>query len=484
MGAPAEGLLLALLGAFLGAAGLALDGGELTSGALAAAFGATGLGTAGAWVCARRLGLAAWIAAPVAAAYGTSGPFQVPSGAGAWAGGIWAAALLPWVIAGAPEGRPGGRRLGLVVLSLALAGPRSTGWGLSPGRPDLVAIGILLAACGAALVLRRSQARHARELALGLTVVLAALLWRRGPDPGWSLALLPTSWGTALAPGADSPASAFVSAPVLLLAGACLIGARDRGRLGALVPVSLLAWLVAFGVPGLADTWRALPLLGEVSPRALAPLGTLGLALLAGLSLARQSGRERWVALALAVPLAVLAPPDPAPRLVPGTPDDLITLAHDLGERPAGPIDLSGWLRGDLPPGPISLRLTCVGRAPIELRARRGVKPPGELAVPPGVVEPEYFSGPSLDARRLPPGAWTVIAVVHTVDRSGAPLQSSRYLGAFLAGEAPVPGSDIPTWVLALVVLVAPARGRWRWLFLGVVLAQGWLVARTFLVGG
>jgi hypothetical protein len=193
------------------------------------------------------------------------------------------------------------------------------------------------------------------------------------------------------------------------------------------------------------------------------------------------SMQPRWIVLALAVPLIVLAPPDSAPRLRPAALDDLITLNTQLEARPAGLVDLSGWLRADLPPGQLSLRLTCAGRAPIQLSVKRGAELPPGMEVPADVNVHQFFRGPEVDTRRLPPGAWLLTAVLDTQDRSGAPLESSQVLGSFLAGGRPVPGSDIPAWLLALAVLMAPVRGRWRWLFLGAVLAQAWLVAQTFL---
>ncbi len=86
-----------------------------------------------------------------------------------------------------------------------------------------------------------------------------------------------------------------------------------------------------------------------------------------------------------------------------------------------------------------------------------------------------------LDTRRLPFDVWTAVARFRAEQRPGGPAESVRPLASFLPGEEPVPFADLGPWILALASLFAPGRGRWRWLPLGVVIAQAWLVGQVFL---
>lgn len=439
----------ATLAALAAAALLALSGGPAqVPGAATAA--------AGAWMFARRRGLDAASAALLAAGYSTSATFQV---SGPLEG--LAAGALPWVLALAPGGAPRWAHLGVALLLLAALGP-SGAWGEAAGGPDLVAAGAVLAAVGAGLALQRGG--RGREVALVLAVALVVVVLRRGPASGWTLSLAPGAWSGAYVPALESPARAWVAAPVVLLAGAALLGGAGVGALGA---AGLLAGSLALGLPGVVDLWLATPLLGEVAPVAVAPLAALGASAAAAHVLEARPPRARLGVLALAAPLVALAPPDPRPAPKPVPTDAQVALAAPLAVQPGGRLDLAGWIQGDPPDGGLVLELAC--------GATRRVLPAQVLPAEDGRVATFALEEP-LEATRLPLGAWSVSAVVE--GRGGS---SRRLLGSFLSGAPPVRHGDLGPWVLALAVLLAPGHGRWRWLALGAVLANAWLVGGILL---
>lgn len=413
-----------------------------------------GLAGGGAWAFARLQGVGVAGAALTASGYVTSATFLVdPSPTGL------VAAILPWVLAILPGAAPGAGHLLLVVLALALAGPRVEGG----GTPDLVSVGLLLGLAGAGLLLHRARSR---ELALLLVLMLVVLLFRRGPTDGWSLALIPGSWASAFAPTSEASVRGWVAAPILLLAGSSLFGTGGPRR-KVLFTGTALAFGLGLGLPGLADTWRSIPLLGEVAPVSLAPLAALGLALLAGETFESRSPRERAMVLALAIPLAVLTPIDPPPQCGAGLSWEQAGLAQPLPVQPGGLIDLEGWVQGDLPEGSLTIELSSGGEV-YERSTHLDRAEDGRVA---------HFSlTEPLDTRPLPMGLWSVAARIEA--RGGVSL---RPLGRFIAGQPPHPRGDLGAWILAGLVILAPASGRWRWLVLGAVIAQAWLVATLLL---
>ena len=144
-----------------------------------------------------------------------------------------------------------------------------------------------------------------------------------------------------------------------------------------------------------------------------------------------------------------------------------MTLGAPLAAQPGGALDLEGWIRGDLPAGSLTLEVAGDGWTfdlPTRLeRAEDGRVAAFELARP-------------LDARRLPLGLWGI-----TARFEGRGAASRRPLGSFLSGAPPRPYGDLGPWLLALAVLLAPSRGRWRWLPCGAVVACGWLAASMLL---
>lgn len=444
MSAPRESALAAVGATLL----LALLTGEWASAVL------PGLAGGGVWALMRLRGVGVVGSALAASGYATSATFLV----GPLPTGVVAAAL-PWALAALPGAAPGAGHLLLAALGLALVGPRAEGG----GAPDLVAAGLLFGLAGAGLLLRRAGLR---ELALLLVLALAVLLLRRGPTSGWSLGFAPGSWASAFAPLPDAPVRVWVAAPLLLLAGSSLFRAGGAPR-GALLAGTLLALGLGLGLPGLADTWRSIPLLGEAAPVSLAPLAALGIALIAGETFEATTARQRAMVLALAVPLAVLAPADPPPQPGVGLPAEQAGLAQPLPVQPGGVVDLEGWVQGDLPGGALTIGLCSAGEV-YELPASLDRAEDGKVAHF-RLVEP-------LDTRPLPMGVWSVEARFEA--RGGA---SMRPLGRFLAGQPRRQGRDLGAWILAGLVLLAPASGRWRWLALGAVVAHAWLVSALFL---
>ena len=424
-----------------------------------------GLAAGGAWAFARLRGLHAFSASLGAAAYATAAAIAL-----APLGTLIVAALLPWVFCCAPEGGPS---LGWVLAAgalLVLFGPAAEV--PAPGAIDLVAVGLALALVGAAELFASGRQR---ELALLLLLVIVIGWLRRGPDPGFSQVFLPGRFALTLAPNGEDPLRGWLAAPVWLFALAAALSGQEGARAGVLVPAAWCCVALLLGLPGLTDLWRAAPLIGDRAPVALAPLAAFGLSWSAAWGFERVPPRSRWVALAVAVPAAVLAPTDPPPQVPRLAHDAQVRLDEAVPQQPGGRLVLTGRVEGELDPASFQLELV------------RGVHTwllPVEVTRPAGGGLRFEAAPVAVDA--LPFGVYQIQARLRAADRPTLG-EVVRPLAIFRSGDPPRTGSDLGAWVLALAVLGAPTNRRWRWVPLGVVMAQALIVAaglwRPFLPG-
>lgn len=424
-----------------------------------------GLAAGGAWAFARLRGLHAFAASMGAAAYATAASVAL-----APLGTLIVAALLPWVFCAAPEG---GLRLGWVLAAgalLALFGPAAEV--PAPGGIDLVAVGLALAVVGAA---RLFASGRQRELGLLFLLVLVIGWLHRGPDPGFSQAFLPGRFARTLAPNGEDPLRGWLAAPVWLFAVAGGLSGQEEARAGALVPAAWCCVALLLGLPGITDLWRAAPLIGDRAPIAVAPLAAFGLSWSAAWGFERVPPRSRWVALAVAVPVAVLAPKDSPPEVPRLAHDAQVRLDEAVPQQPGGRLVLTGRVEGELDPASFQLELVRGVRSwPLATEVARSAGGGLRFEADPLVVD------------ALPFGVYQVQARLRAADRP-AMGEVVRPLAIFRSGNPPRTGSDLGAWLLALVILAAPTDRRWRWVPLGLILAQALLVAaglwRPFLPG-
>ena len=178
-------------------------------------------------------------------------------------------------------------------------------------------------------------------------------------------------------------------------------------------------------------------------------------------------GRLGGPVLALAAPVVALAPHDPPPSLETVPPDGQVALIAPLPPQPGGLLDLAGWIQGEPPQGALAVELVSgETRRVLPVRVTRAED--GRFAT--------FVLEEPVDATRLPLTAWSAWA---TVEGRGGRVR--RPLAVFLSGDPAAPYADLGPWLLALAVLFAPGRGRWRWLALGAVLGNAWLVGATLL---
>ncbi len=359
---------------------------------------------------------------------------------------------------------------------------------------DLVALGALAIGWGIALQGRgalRASGEHVggraewRGLAVGLALAaVTAVLAARGLGRAAALVFLPDLYG--LPGGADYSgpgdylelASGWVPWPVLPLAAASVLGARPRvgglARRPLIVGLAAVALLSVLAAPGIADLWRALPLVGLGATARFGAVSALGLALLAGEGLERSERPGRVAAVALALGWLALTfhhtPPAALPSaLTRGDPADEV--AQVLRRPPAtmssGRLEVTGWLHRD--PPVVSTRLRVEG-----LDATGGVRAdavhtlPAELAeVPWPELTPSeraqapdgarFFRAQGLDVRHLDEGSWRLVA--EFVGANGVAL-GERSAGVVRVVRAP--RTRLRTaivLVLALIVMLVLPRG-------------------------
>ncbi|MCC6408286.1 MAG: hypothetical protein IT453_14070 [Planctomycetes bacterium] len=398
---------------------------------------------------------------------------------------------------------------------LRLSGAKVARAALSAGSFDAVALALLVAAVWVVTRFRRSRAienesEHASScgvfaweapvrwgsvaaLVMFLTA-LAILLARHELEPSTRLLWWPDAFG---APGRGGwrgdghyieQASAWVPLAALALALAAVFSPRaalagGARRLGLAAVIGFVALGLALRLPGLADAYRYLPVVGMGATVRLASISALFLGLLAAHALERSSRAARIAAAGVVACFAVLglwSTPFERPRIAIDPDDELVHFdARPPELARGGKLELEGWIDPSLSPTGARVRVESLAPDGTPLAGSR-IDAPVDLGTQPwtlgrGASAPSgarFFRAPFLDVQYVEQGAWRF--TLELLDAQGAVLGSRV---AALTAIVRAPKADplsITFLVGALVLLVVWPPGRGRFAFaLALVALQG-----------
>lgn len=329
----------------------------------------------------------------------------------------------------------------------------------------------------------------------------AAILAQRGLPEHARVALVGDALGTPSSGGYRGQESfveaggAHLALVVLALGIAALLSTRGSiARRRSVEVLAVSSFFLALEVPGVVDTWRALPGLGLVDPSRAAAVSALFVALLAGEALEAGSRAARRTAALVVMGLLVLcfvhrAGPVVTPAM--GAPDPPEGLVNWI-ERPGATIDggrvgFAGWIHPAVAFDHLRARADAldpqggviVGKSReftvVEERwpgARVGEAP----------ADSRFFRAPDVGLQGMKDGVWRFSLDFYQRDASGRELRSATRTVA-ISALSRVPQVSIASAVLALATLAAllfvPASTRGAaWWVVALALVQGLLFAR------
>ncbi|MCE9593051.1 MAG: YfhO family protein [Planctomycetes bacterium] len=282
--------------------------------------------------------------------------------------------------------------------------------------------------------------------------------------------------------------SAWVPLATLALAIAAVFSPRavfvGGMRRAALVSVvGLLALALALRLPGLADVYRYVPVVGMSATVRAASVSALFLGLLAAQALERSSRAAR-IAAALVVAcfagFALYSKPIELPRIALDADDELVHFdARPPAAASGGKVELEGWIDASVPLSGARVRVESLNADGSPIEGSR-IDTPVDLGAKPwsdgrGVGAPndaQFFRAPFLDVQYVAEGAWRF--TLELLDERGAVL-GSRVAALTAVERAPRATALSCVFVVgALLLLAFWPSGRGRVAFaLALVALQG-----------